>query len=241
MERLSVERQEGEERSRTARLLRAYHRTGDTTAREHLIELYLPLVQSFARRYAPGPDDFDDLYQVGCIGLIKAIDRFQLDRGDELAAFAVPNIAGEIQGYLRDRGGSVRLPRRILELHGAAVRAQSELAANLGRAPTNAEIARELDADEEDVVVALDARRASQPIELGEESAGGVEPIDAVEDRLFLSEAFRGLDEIERRVMYLRYVHETARRRVPTLNLVVLGVVGLIAVVLLVIELLQKV
>jgi RNA polymerase sigma-B factor len=170
--------------------------------------VYLPLVRSFARRYSRSADDYDDLYQVGCIGLIKAIDRFQVERGGELAAFAVPNIVGEIRRYQRDRGGSVRLPRRVLELRGAAIRAQRELTTSLGREATTAEIAAHLDADEEDVVLALDARRASQAHELSPDSALAMEELDAVEDRVFLSEAFRGLEEDERRLLYLRYVRD---------------------------------
>jgi len=170
--------------------------------------VYLPLVQSFARRYSRSADDYDDLYQVGCIGLIKAIDRFQVDRGGELAAFAVPNIAGEIRRYLRDRGGSVRLPRPVLELRGPALEAQRELATSLERAPTNAEIAARLGADEADVALALDAGRLSQAYELSPDSAGALEPLDAVEDRVFLSEAFRGLEEGERRILYMRFVRD---------------------------------
>src|SRR3954470_7589727 len=127
--------------SQTAELLRAYHERGDKAARQRLVELYLPLVESFMRRYARAADEYDDLYQVGCIGLINAIDRFDLERGDELAAFAVPNIAGEIRRYLRDRGATVKLPRRVLELRAAVGRAQPELTARLGRVPTNAELA----------------------------------------------------------------------------------------------------
>jgi RNA polymerase sigma-B factor len=208
MERSPVERHEGEESSRTARLLRAYHRNGDITAREQLIEVYLPLVRSFARRYSRGSGDYDDLYQVGCIGLMNAIDRFRPDRGDELAAFAVPNIAGEMRRYLRDRGPSVRLPRRVLDLRAGAVRAQSDLAARLGRAPTVAEVAAELGEDEQDIGLALDAGSLSQSYELGTEAPGSSEPLDAVEDRVFLSEAFRGLGEEERRILYLRFVRD---------------------------------
>ncbi len=207
MERTPGMRHEGDESSRTARLLHAYHAGGDITARDELIGVYLPLVRSFARRYARGSGDYDDLYQVGCIGLINAIDRFRPDRGEELAAFAVPNIAGEMRRYLRDRGPSVRLPRRVLELRGLALRAQGDLAARLGRAPAPAEVAAELGADERDVALALDAERLSRASELGGEEPGG-EPLDAVEDRVFLSEAFRGLGEAERRVLYLRYVRD---------------------------------
>jgi len=208
MERPSAERHEGDDGSRTATLLRAYHRTGDTTARERLVQVYLPLVESFARRYSRSSDDYDDLYQVGCIGLIQAIDRFRPDRGDELAAYAVPNIAGEIRRYLRDRSPSVRLPRRVLELRGAAARTQTELAARLGRAPTAGEVAAELGADEQDVALALEADRASQALELDDDREGDTQPLDAVENRLFLSGAVRGLDEIERQILYMRYVRD---------------------------------
>jgi RNA polymerase sigma factor (sigma-70 family) len=120
----------------------------------------------------------------------------------------VPNIAGEIRRYLRDRGGSVRLPRRVLELRGAAAGAQSDLAARLGRAPTAAEVANELGADEDDVAVALDADRASQAFELDDDQEGPTQPLDTVENRLFLSGAVRGLDEIERQILYMRYVRD---------------------------------
>jgi RNA polymerase sigma-B factor len=202
--------------SQTASLLRAYHEDADTGARQRLVELYLPLVESFMRRYARTADEYDDLYQVGCIGLIQAIDRFDLERGDELAAFAVPNIAGEIRRYLRDRGGSVRLPRRILELRAAAAQAQGELRAGLGREPATAEIARELGADESDVALALDST-ASQALELlPDDAETGEQALDATEDRLFLSEAFRGLDDRERRIIYLRYIRDAEPDAVAT-------------------------
>ena len=215
-----MQRQRDATRFDTAALLRSYHQDGDTRARQRLIELYLPLVESFTRRYTRSSDEYDDLYQVGCIGLINAIDRFDLERGDELAAFAVPNIAGEIRRYLRDRVGSVRIPRRVLDLRAPASRAQSELRRSLRRQPTTAEIAAELGADEQDVALALEPERVSQALELsgdaGTEESAGNRSLDAAEDRLFLSEAFRGIDERERRVLHLRYVqdldpNETAR------------------------------
>jgi RNA polymerase sigma factor (sigma-70 family) len=96
----------------TPRLLRAYHERGDSSARERLIELHLPMVESCARRYAHGGADYDDLYQAGCVGLINAVDRFDLGRGDEFAAFAAPNVTGEMRRYLRDHGSTVRPPRK---------------------------------------------------------------------------------------------------------------------------------
>jgi RNA polymerase sigma-B factor len=200
-------RHDGDDGSTTVALLRRYHERGDITARERLIELYLPLVDSLTRRYARSADDRDDLYQVGCIGLINAIDRFDLERGEELAAFAVPNIAGEIKRYLRDRSGSVRLPRRTLELRGAVLRAQRELAPALGRAPSTAELAEEVGADEREVARALAAHSAALPLDPSlEADVDG--SLDEAEDRLFLSGAARGLDERERRILYLRYVRD---------------------------------
>jgi RNA polymerase sigma-B factor len=207
-----LERQGDDTRSGTAALLRRYHEESDASARQRLIELYLPLVESFARRYSRSSSDYDDLYQVGCIGLINAIDRFDRERGEELTAFAVPNITGEIRRYLRDRAGTVKLPRRVLELRAALVRAQPELRTKLGRTPTTAELARELGAAEDDVALALEAGRASVALELppesGDEGNPGERSLDAAEDRLFLSDAFRGLDERERRVLFLRHVQD---------------------------------
>lgn len=209
MERPPGERHGAEGRSATARLLHAYHERGDVAARERLIELYLPLVESFARRYSRSADDYEDLNQVGCIGLINAIDRFDLEQGDELTAFAVPNITGEIKRHLRDRGGGVRLPRPVRELRGSALRAQADLAASLGRTPTTAEIAERVGADANDVADALEAGRAASPVELSPDAgAEATLPLDATEDRLFLSGAFAALDDRERRILYLRYVRD---------------------------------
>jgi RNA polymerase sigma-B factor len=98
------------------RLLRDYHRCGDLVARDRLIQLYLPLVRKLARRHAGRGEQLEDLVQVGTIGLINAIDRFQLDRGVDLAAFAIPTIDGEIKRHLRDRAWPIRIPRRLQQL-----------------------------------------------------------------------------------------------------------------------------
>jgi RNA polymerase sigma-B factor len=97
------------------RLLRDYHRHGDLGARSRLIQQYLPLVRRLARRHVGQGEQLDDLVQVGSIGLIKAIDRFQLDRGVDLATYAIPTIDGEIKRHLRDRAWPIRIPRRLQE------------------------------------------------------------------------------------------------------------------------------
>jgi RNA polymerase sigma-B factor len=98
------------------RLLRDYHERGDVVARDRLIQLYMPLVRKLARRHVGRGEQLEDLVQVGSIGLINAIDRFQLDRGVELAAFAIPTIDGEIKRHLRDRAWPIRIPRRLQQL-----------------------------------------------------------------------------------------------------------------------------
>ena len=98
------------------RLLRDYHRHGDLGARARLIQEYLPLVRRLARKYVGHGEQLDDLVQVGSIGLIKAIDRFQLERGVDLATYAIPTIDGEIKRHLRDRAWPIRIPRRLQEL-----------------------------------------------------------------------------------------------------------------------------
>jgi RNA polymerase sigma-B factor len=97
-------------------LLRRYHRHGDMGARDRLIRQYLPLVRRLARQHAGRGEQLEDLVQVGSIGLIKAIDRFQIDRGVDLATFAIPTINGEIKQHLRDKAWPIRIPRRLQEL-----------------------------------------------------------------------------------------------------------------------------
>src|SRR6188472_2238321 len=123
-------------------LLRRYHEEGDLSAREELIERYMSLVRSLARRYSYRGEQLDDLVQIGAIGLIKAIDRFDVSRGVELTTYATPNIIGEIKRHFRDRGWSVRVPRGLQELNVQLSRIIEELTIQLGRSPTIAELAK---------------------------------------------------------------------------------------------------
>src|SRR5204863_217932 len=105
----------GDKRDRE--LLRRYHERGDLAAREQLIEAHMSLVRSLARRYSYRGEQLEDLVQIGAIGLIKAIDRFDVNRGVELTTYATPNIIGEIKRHFRDRGWAVRVPRGLQELN----------------------------------------------------------------------------------------------------------------------------
>jgi RNA polymerase sigma-B factor len=123
-------------------LLRRYHEDGDLRAREQLIEQYMSLVRSLARRYSYRGEQLEDLVQIGAIGLIKAIDRFDLDRGVELTTYATPNIIGEIKRHFRDKGWSVRVPRGLQELNVQLSRLVEQLTVQLGRSPTIPEARR---------------------------------------------------------------------------------------------------
>src|SRR4026208_477843 len=123
-------------------LLRRYHEEGDRQAREQLIEPYTSPVPSPARRRAPRGEQLDDLVQIGAIGLIKAIDRFDLSRGVELTTYATPNIIGEIKRHFRDKGWSVRVPRGLQELNVQLSRLIEQLTVQLGRSPTIPELAK---------------------------------------------------------------------------------------------------
>ena len=191
----------------TGRLLAAYRTDGDTRARDRLVQLYLPLVESFAKRYGMRGAEHEDLVQVGSIGLLNAIERFDPGRGDEFAAFAVATIAGEIKRHLRDRTRTVRLPRRLEEASLRLPTVRESLTAKLGRAPSSRELAAELGVDEGDLPV-LDGPAALP--ELAEEAATD----GALDEHLLLAGVFDVLDDSERQIIYLRFVRELSRREV---------------------------
>src|SRR5437867_4507168 len=147
-------------------LLRRYHQEGDLAAREQLIEQYMSLVCSLARRYSYRGEQFEDLVQIGAIGLIKAIDRFDLERGVELTTYATPNIIGEIKRHFRDRGWSVRVPRGLQELNIQLSRLLEELTVQLGRSPTIPELAKAAGVTDEEVLEALESGRAYSSLSL---------------------------------------------------------------------------
>ena len=200
-------------------LLRRYHEEGDLSAREQLIEQYLSLVRSLARRYAYRGEQLEDLVQIGAIGLIKAIDRFDVNRGVELTTYATPNIIGEIKRHFRDRGWSVRVPRGLQELNIQLSRLLEELTVQLGRSPTIPELAKAAGVTDEEVLEALESGRAYTSLSLsvgassdeeGEldplESLGTEEPRYEISEHLaMLAPGFRVLDERERKILHLRF------------------------------------
>jgi RNA polymerase sigma-B factor len=198
-------------------LLRAYHENGDGGARDRLIEENLPLVRAIARRYVGRGEQLDDLVQVGSIGLIKAIDRFDLERGVDLQTYAIPTIVGEIKRHFRDRGWAVHVPRRLKELNLKLARLVEQLSGQLGRSPTIQELAGAAGTDEEEVVEALESGHAysTDSLSAGADddseldrmrSLGSADEGYAVaEDRDLLTFGLQALDERERRIIHLRF------------------------------------
>src|SRR5205823_7722877 len=196
----------------TARaLLREYHERGNLQARERLIQQYMPLVRSLARRYSTRGEQYEDLVQVGCIGLIKAVDRFDLERRVEFGAFAIPNVAGEIQRYIRDRGWPIRVPRRLQELRRGLCACSDELSARLERPATIPEIAQSAGVAEREVAAALATERIQSPVSLScaasDEDDGSYRELvsdveggyEQGEQRALLTAGFRVLEPRERR------------------------------------------
>jgi RNA polymerase sigma-B factor len=185
-------------------------------ARDRLIEEYLPLARSLARRYAGRGEQYDDLVQIATVGLIKAVDRFDLDRGAELTTYAVATIVGELKRHFRDAVWPVHVPRRIKELNRTVSRLLEELTGRLGRSPTISELAEAAEVSEEDVIDALESGRAFRLRSLSAPAEGSEpHPLDAVgeeeqgyevtEERAVLSEGFEALDEREQRIIHLRF------------------------------------
>ena len=166
------------------------------------------LVRSVARRYARGGEPVDDLVQVGAIGLIKAVDRFEPERGNELRTVAVPAIEGEIRHHLRDRAPLVRAPRPVRELAARVRRAQVELGAREGRLPTPAELAQEVGATEAEVVQALQSRAPAVPLE---PEHALVAPDDLADERALLAAGMSVLSARERRILELRYFEDRSQ------------------------------
>lgn len=202
----------------------------DEGAREELITRYLPLVRSLARRFASRGQPVEDLIQVGSIGLIKAIDRFDLDRGVELSTYATPTIMGEIKRYFRDKGWAVKVPRALQDLNVRLNKVIEQLTVELRRSPTIAELAAATEVTEEEVVEALESGRAYSSVSL---FSGGTsdddeslelldylgteeEAYEVFEQRRVLAPAMARLDPRERLILHLRFFEGMTQTQVAT-------------------------
>lgn len=211
-------------------LLMRVRDSGDKAAREELITRYLPLVRSLARRFASRGQPVDDLIQVGSIGLIKAIDRFDLGRGVELSTYATPTILGEIKRYFRDKGWAVKVPRALQDLNVRLNRIIEHMTVDLHRSPTIAELATAAAVSEEEVVEALESGRAYSSVSIFSGGSGEDEEslelldclghdeqaYDVVEQRRMLAPAMERLDPRERLILHLRFFEGMTQTQVAT-------------------------
>jgi RNA polymerase sigma-B factor len=203
-------------REQAAGLHRAYRAEGDLAARERLIEAYLPLVHALAHRFAHRGERVEDLVQVGSIGLIKAVDRFEPSRGVDLAAFAVPNIVGEIKRHLRDRSGLIRVPRRQQEANVRLGQTRRRLTRRLQRAPSHLELAAAAELNERELADASRAEQARSPLTLAEESPAvtAEDVFQASEDRVAVSSGLRTLHRSERLAVRYRYFGDMSQTEI---------------------------
>lgn len=192
---------------------------GRSAARDELLALHMPLVEHCARRFRNRGEPYEDLVQVGSIGLIKAVDRFDTERGVEFSTYATPTIIGEIKRYFRDKGWAIRVPRRLQELRMQITAATADLTQSLGRSPTPREIADSIGCSVEEIVEGLESSNAYATLSLDagndESEDGGPSMLDAigiadeglerVEIRESVKPLLEGLPEREKRILLLRF------------------------------------
>lgn len=203
---------------RTKELFRLYKQEGDESARDELIMSHLNLVRFLASKFKNRGEPLDDLVQVGTIGLIKAIDRFDPERGLEFTTYATPTILGEIKRHFRDKGWSVRVPRRLQELSAKVNQATDDLTKELQRSPSTEEVAARLGVSVDEVLEAMESSSAysSVPLEAGGTDEGDApavidhyamvdEDLAASDDRMVVADAIRDFSPREREVLRMRF------------------------------------
>jgi RNA polymerase sigma-B factor len=208
-------------------LLMRYKRDGDDVARDELVERFLPLARQLARRYARANEPIDDLFQVASMGLLKAIDRFDPERGNAFSTFAVPTIVGELKRYFRDTGWAVHVPRPIQERIGQVNRAVNELSRDLGRSPTPHEISDKVGHSVEEVLEALDAAKAFDAISLdmprGSDEDNGAyadtvgahdERFEMVEYNAVIEPTMNALPDRDRLILRLRFERDLTQSEI---------------------------
>ncbi len=185
--------------------------------RDQLVTMHLPLVEHLARRFRDRGESHEDLVQVGTIGLIKSVDRFDVDRGVEFSTYATPTIVGEIKRHFRDRGWAIRVPRRLQEMRLLLNAGTGELTQQLGRSPTVAELAKHLQVTEDEILEGLESAQAyatsSIDGSVGGDEGGSVAAtlgkvdrgLEGVENRESLRPLLAALPEREQRILVLRF------------------------------------
>ena len=204
-------------RATEERLFAIHARSPSPATREAIVVRYLGLAHHVARKYADGPEPWDDLFQVASVALLKAIDRYDPEHGASFSSFAVPTISGELKRHFRDRCWTVRPPRAVGEIALRAERVRDSLVARLGRMPTLAEVAEALGADEDTVGRALQARAVTSVDSLSRSTDDGAaassmtvhdDGYAQAEQRAMLQPLLRRLPRHEREIVALRFFED---------------------------------
>src|SRR6478609_6454309 len=214
-EHRQVDRATAHAAAREQELLRRIHEHGDTRARDQLAEEMLPLARALAGRYTGRGEPLDDLVQVACVGIMKAIDGFDLAREVRFSSYATPTVLGEIKRYFRDKTWAMRVPRGMQELQIEIAKARDKLTTELGRSPTVQEIANAVQQPFEEVLTTIqsqDARRTrsldeptGEDVTLADSIGAGDPELGRAEMRVLLDDAFGVLSVRDRDVLRLRF------------------------------------
>lgn len=210
------------DKQKTKELFKLYKETGDEQAREQLVLAHLNLARFLASKFKNRGESLDDLVQVATIGLIKAIDRFDISRGLEFTTFATPTIMGEIKRHFRDKGWSVRVPRRLQELSAKVTQVSDKLTEKLQRSPSVDEIAQALDVSVDEVLEAMESAHAYTSVSLdvpqgddddGTQSSTVIdkyalvdEDLESSDDRIVLEQAIKDFSEREQQIIRMRFL-----------------------------------
>ncbi|HEY4279664.1 MAG TPA: SigB/SigF/SigG family RNA polymerase sigma factor [Conexibacter sp.] len=209
-------------------MIRRYRETGDMQWRSAAIEAYMPLARRLAKQYHPGPEPFDDLLQVACVGLVKAVDRFDPRVGTRFGAFAIPTIMGELRRYFRDATWAVHVPRGVQEDMLRIRRTVAQLSERLGRSPSVSEIAAATRLDNEQVVEALLAGSSKQTVSLERPAPGpsdgsitlgdalgrADDSFELVEERASVGPHLRALGERQRTILFMRFARDMTQSEI---------------------------
>jgi RNA polymerase sigma-B factor len=215
-------------RQEEKQLFLEYHRTGDRRARAALVERYLPLARSLARRYRRGPEPLEDLEQVASLALVKAVDGFDATRDTAFSSYAVPSILGAIKRHFRDYGWSLHMPRDLQELAVRLERVSQDMAGATGTAPTASEIAQHIGVPVEDVVEAREAYRALHAVSLDQPQRSELDDgtslvdtlaaddtgIEGTDDRVMLDALLATLDPRSAEIVSLYYQHDLTQAEI---------------------------
>lgn len=204
----------------TETLFKKFAESKDPEIREVLIERHLYIAEILSKKYANRGIDYDDIYQVACVGLIYSVDRFDVSKGFKFSSFATPTIIGEIKKHFRDKGWTIRVPRRIQELSKKINNAKVTLSQELQRTPTVADIAVYLKSTEEEVLEAMEGSQVYSPQSLDLSYSSGSDDrdvnladligeedsyFDKIENNDFLMRAMDKLNDMEKKILVDRY------------------------------------